>query len=150
MLLGFKGRFAPFVSDGSKRHTIRAIRKFPPRVGELCHCYTGLRTKSAQLLGRWPCVKVEDIEIEWLATATGMTILITVDGTELSASEAASLAFCDGFRTRGPDRALAEMHDYWHTLHGHAAFPFHGHLIHWRYKPPFRTAEISASEKKLA
>ena len=27
MLLGFKRRFAPYVEDGSKTHTIRATRK---------------------------------------------------------------------------------------------------------------------------
>jgi hypothetical protein len=131
MLLGFKRRFAPFVEEGSKTHTIRAKRKIAPKVGETCHCYVDPRQKTMRLLGRWPCVKVENIQIEWLAVRNGMTILITVDDVELSRDEATLLAFRDGFRTRGLAGALDEMHDYWHILHGHEAFPFTGHLIHW-------------------
>jgi hypothetical protein len=63
MLLSFEKRFVPHVEDGSKTHTIRAERKRAPKVGETCHCYTGLRHKSARLLGRWPCVKVERITV---------------------------------------------------------------------------------------
>ncbi len=48
-------RFAHAVLDGSKTHTIRAKRKAPPRVGEILHCYTGLRTKKVKLLGRFQC-----------------------------------------------------------------------------------------------
>src|SRR5690348_14703111 len=98
MLLGFKARFAPFVEDGTKTHTIRATRKNPPRAGEICHCYTGLRQKGARLLGRWPCVKVEEILLEWLAIERGMTIIISIDGVELDQAEANALAYRDGFR----------------------------------------------------
>jgi hypothetical protein len=63
MLLGFKRRFAPFVEEGSKTHTIRAKRKIRPKVGEVCHCYVDPRQKSMRLLGRFPCVKVETIDI---------------------------------------------------------------------------------------
>ncbi len=133
MLLGFKARFAPFIEDGSKTHTIRATRKVAPRVGEVCHCYTGLRQKGARLLGRWPCVKVQDIIIEWLAVEFGMSILITIDGVELDDAEANALAFADGFRSRGVRDALGEMQSYWHRLHGADAFPFHGQIIHWRH-----------------
>ena len=58
MLLGFKRRFAPFVEEGSKTHTIRAKRKIAPKVGETCHCYVDPRQKTMRLLGRWTCVKV--------------------------------------------------------------------------------------------
>lgn len=135
MLLGFKRRFAPFVEDGSKTHTIRAIRKIVPRVGEMCHCYVDPRQKSMRLLGRWPCVRVQEIEMHWLAIDINgrdcMTVLIRIDGVELSPEEANLFAWRDGFRSRTPETALGELHDYWHKLHGHAAFPFHGHLIHW-------------------
>lgn len=132
MLLGFKRRFVPFVEDGSKTHTIRATRKITPKVGEICHCYVDPRQKTMRLLGRWPCVKVEEIDINWLATHQGMTLLIEIDGRELDDDEASVLAYRDGFRERGEAGALGAMHKYWHELHGHAAFPFHGHLIHWK------------------
>ena len=63
MLLGFKRRFEPFVSEGSKTHTIRAARKNPPRVGQMCDCYVDSRQKTMRLLGRWVCTKVESILI---------------------------------------------------------------------------------------
>lgn len=133
MLLGFKRRFAPFVEDGSKTHTIRATRKITPRVGEICHCYVDPRQKTMRLLGRWPCVRVQEIEIDWLAVNGRMTLLIALDGEGLDPSEANQLAYRDGFRSRGPEGALNEMHAYWHKLHGADAFPFRGHLIHWSY-----------------
>jgi hypothetical protein len=64
VLLGFKERFAPFVEEGSKTHTIRAKRKIRPRVGEICHCYANPRQKSMRLLGRFECIRVEDLRIE--------------------------------------------------------------------------------------
>lgn len=133
MLLGFKQRFVPFVEDGSKTHTIRATRKISPKVGEICHCYTGLRQKGARLLGRWDCVKIQNIQINWLEVPWGMSLLIAIDGENLDDAEANALAFADGFRSRGVRDALGEMHAYWHQLHGADAFPFSGHLIHWRY-----------------
>jgi hypothetical protein len=135
MLIGFKQRFAPFVEDGSKTHTIRAIRADgkTPKTGEVLHCYVNPRQKSMRLLGRFPCVRVQDIEINWLAKNTGMTLIIAIDGIDLHPYEAAAMAYNDGFRTRGASDALNEMHDYWHKLHGHEAFPFRGKLIHWKF-----------------
>lgn len=131
MLLGFKERFVPYIEDGSKTHTIRALRGTSPRVGEICHCYTGLRRKGARLLGRWPCVAVDAITIEWVALSPEGTLLITVNGVELDRDEANALAWSDGFRSFSRARAVIEMHAYWYHLHGRAAFPFTGQLIHW-------------------
>jgi hypothetical protein len=95
MLLNFQPRFVPFILDGTKTHTIRAIRRGPdPRVGETCHCYTGLRRKGAQLLGRWPCVKVEDV----LIFKDGLRNRLFVGGAELDFNEKNLLAWRDGFR----------------------------------------------------
>lgn len=46
MLLGFNARFVPLILAHEKRHTIRAKRKNAPHVGEICHCYTGLRQRG--------------------------------------------------------------------------------------------------------
>jgi len=124
MLLGFKTRFAPFILDGRKQHTIRATRKIRVRVGETCHCYTGLRQKGAKLLGRWPCVKIEDIHIA--RGARGLSILI--DGELLDADEREALARRDGFAS------LDEMAQFWE-----GRLPFAGTVIHWRW-----TSEVAA------
>ena len=129
MLLGFRPRFVSFVLDGSKTHTIRAERKLPPEVGEICHCYTGLRRKGARLLGRWPCVKVEAIEIYERRDGT---LGVIIDGQELDPDERNTLAWTDGFRDNGMRGAFAEMATYWLALHLKTSFPFTGHVIHWK------------------
>jgi hypothetical protein len=131
VLLGFKRRFAPFVEDGSKTHTIRSTRKNQPHVGEICHCYVDPRQKTMRLLGRWPCVKVESIEIRWPKEyeMPGDDPLVFIDGQLLSKDECDALAWRDGFRGRGQAGAFSEMVDYWskpkHTI------PFEGQIIHW-------------------
>jgi hypothetical protein len=123
MLLNFEKRFVPHVEDGSKTHTIRAERKRAPKVGETCHCYTGLRHKGARLLGRWPCVKVERI------TVTPHELRI--DGEVLSRDERDAFARRDGFR--GP-QPWAEMMRYWeHEQPSAGEWRFDGYVIHWRY-----------------
>lgn len=120
MLLNFKKQFVPFILDGSKTHTIRACRASDPKVGETLHCYTGLRQKGAQLLGRWPCVKVEEIRIN----VDRGSMSVRVDGVDLDAGERELLAQRDGFKS------LAEMMLYWVD-----ALPFSGLVIHWRKSP---------------
>jgi hypothetical protein len=119
-LYNFKKRFAPFVLDGTKRHTIRAKRKHPTKVGDAVHLYTGLRTKQAQLLGRSVCVRVEEIRISGSQQ-------VFVDGVELNADEKNALAYCDCFRSRGVPRAFEEMMEFWE-----GRLPFVGDIIHWR------------------
>ncbi len=123
MLLGFKKQFVPMILSHLKTHTIRAKRKRPPRVGEICHCYTGLRQKGARLLGRWPCVKVDTVTI-------GLGVLdrsrlhvwpvVYVGDSKLSPDECEALARSDGFRS------FAEMMEFWR-----GRLPFRGYMIHW-------------------
>lgn len=112
MLLGFRERFAPFVLDGSKTHTIRAARAKMPHVGEICHCYANPRQKTMRLLGRFPCVKVETIQIYERGDGTFGCV---IGETELTPAEKDCLAWCDGFRfpPRRPARAFVEMIRYW-------------------------------------
>lgn len=124
MLLGFKRRFAPFVVDGSKTHTIRATRKNLPKVGEMCHCYVDPRQKTMRLLGRWPCVKVQQISISIYG-------LVIIDGESLDVDESNVLAWRDGFRSRQPDEAFDEMMEFWQ-----GRLPFRGHVIHWKWRKP--------------
>ena len=125
MLLGFKRRFAPFVENGTKTHTIRAIRKRRPRVGEVCHCYVDPRQKSMRLLGRFPCVKVERISIyESESAISSYGVSVNIDGVSLDATEKDALAHRDGFRSGG----FKEMLQFWK-----GRLPFEGEVIHWRY-----------------
>lgn len=132
-LYSFQPRFVPFIRSGAKTHTIRATRKYPDKPGNTIHCFTGLRTKKAKLLGRFECVKVEEIEIqhrvekfinpdthqlecvEWDA--------VRIDDHELCGDERENLARRDGFNN------FSEMMSFWD-----GRLPFSGHIIHWRFR----------------
>ncbi len=124
MLLGFKKQFVPFIESGTKTHTIRAKRKIAPKVGELCHCYTGLRQKGARLLGRWPCVRVEEIEIAggWEALSGEFFGDVKINGDSLFEDERQQLAKRDGFES------FAVMMEFWR-----GRLPFLGDIIHWEF-----------------
>ena len=126
-LYNFQKRFAPFVLDGSKRHTIRAKRKHPTKVGDAVHLYTGLRTKQAKLLLRSICIRVEEIRIS-------EDRHVFVDFEMLSADEKNALAYCDGFRSHGINRAFEQMMKFWE-----GRLPFVGDIIHWQRLAPTRT-----------
>lgn len=124
-LLNFQKRFVPHIEDGTKRHTIRATRKTPFKVGEMLHLYTGLRQKGAQLLFRAPCVKVEEIAIRHDTKAPSI-IHVFIDGERLDECEKRVLAERDGFRA-GPD-SFEEMMRFWE-----GRLPFRGQIVHWDY-----------------
>lgn len=104
------------IEDGRKRHTIRAKRRYPTKPGDTCHLYTGLRTKSARLLKRSPCTKVEDIEIK----GEELNPTVVVDGLVLSRDERERLAYCDGFDS------FDEFAAFWK-----GRLPFSGDITHW-------------------
>lgn len=128
MLLGFKRQFAPFVEEGSKTHTIRGTRKITPRVGETCHCYVDPRQKTMRLLGRFPCVCVEDIRIE--RGTFSNPLVIVIGGIYLEAEEAELFLQRDGFRDSSIGSAMLQANAFWD-----GCLPFEGHLIHWDFKP---------------
>ncbi len=130
MLLGFKRRFAEFVEEGSKTHTIRAIRKIEPRVGEICHCYVDPRQKTMRLLGRWPCVKVERIVIDYREYRVSAPLVVEIDSARLTDEEADLLFLRDGFRDQTGEtyQHMQQAADFWKTR-----LPFEGHIIHWKF-----------------
>lgn len=148
MLLGFKRRFAPFVEEGSKTHTIRAIGKRRPfKPGDICDCYVDPRQKTMRLLGRFECVRVEDITITEYFNPM-IPLAISINGHLLSTDETESLLWRDGFRDKGGEKYEAIHHaaEFWKDrLAGGKAF--HGHLIHWRWKPGTANAK-PASRKR--
>ncbi len=128
MLLGFNRRFVEYIQDGSKTHTIRGKRKRPPRVGEICHCYVDARQKTMRLLGRWPCVRLQDIRIDEEG--------IVMESLVLDADECDLLAYLDGFRPpnsslQRPGAAFALMLQFWK-----GRLPFQGDVIHWDFTKP--------------
>lgn len=138
-LYNFQSRFVPFILDGRKTHTIRAIRAYPDKVGNILHLYTGLRQrgpimqklrsgkvvreKMARLLMRVPCVKVEEIEIRDGAFGDENHASISIDGIRLDRSEREALARRDGFAD------MEQMIQFWR-----GRLPFKGHVIHWRFQ----------------
>lgn len=129
MLLGFKERFVEYVREGSKTHTIRRIsqrRAF--RVGDSCDCYANPRQKTMTLLGHWPCVRVQSIEIHQVYESDACPLFVVVDGAVLSADETEGLFCRDGFRVRTKGRFphTTEAAIFWQS-----ALPFKGQLIHW-------------------
>ena len=123
-LYNFQARFVPFILDGRKTHTIRAVRAHPDKPGNTLHLYTGLRTKKAKLLMRVPCVNVEDILIDRFGLkANRGRVVIRIDDAELDRTEMNALARRDGFAN------LGEMMDFWR-----GRLPFRGQIIHWRHK----------------
>jgi hypothetical protein len=142
MLLGFKRRFALFVWEGSKTHTIRNYgnrRAF--RIGDRCDCYVDPRHKTMALLGRWECVKVEDIRIDsnWQ---------VWIEGQKLSGDERNALALRDGFRDwqeQGFESPFLQMMAFWS-----GRLPFHGQIIHWKYNEATRATRLPQWMKAVA
>lgn len=116
-LYNFQKRFVPMIESGRKKHTIRARRKHRDKPGDICHLYTGLRTKAARLIKRSPCVKVEEIEI--VGDEANPTVII--EGDELNRDERERLAYCDGFDS------FKDMAEFWK-----GRIPFLGDITHWQ------------------
>jgi hypothetical protein len=136
MLLGFQRQFVGYVRDHSKRHSIRAMRKRPFRVGDVCDCYGDVRQKSMYLIGRWLCVGVQEIRIRMVQEGIFKRRLqIVIEGETLSRDEAVSLAWADGFRNGTRETALDRMAWFWIREHRldtrRRSYEFVGQLIHW-------------------
>lgn len=143
MLLGFKEQFAPFVEEGSKTHTIRAKRKRRPRVGETCHCYVNPRKKSMRLLGRFECIRVEDLRIETDFYET--TIRLCINGEYLSWDETEEFLWRDGFRGTHMSACLQALAFWAKKL---AVGPMFSDIIHWKYAPGTKNAKLKSRKPR--
>lgn len=116
----FHKRFAELVASGKKRQTIRALRKDrQPQVGDVAHCFTGLRTRNTVKLGCWPIIYSQSIRIY---TDTRQIIL----GCQvLEPAHREQLARDDGFAD------INDMLDWFRTEYGGA--DFEGRLIAWDF-----------------
>jgi len=115
-LYNFKERFVEKIRAGTKRQTIRAVRRHADRAGSTLYLYVGLRTKEARAIGRWVCTSVSSIRI----TGEGE---VFVDENRLGEDEREALAREDGFES------FAEMLAFWREPINR--LPFAGHLIRW-------------------
>lgn len=131
-LYNFQKRFVPAIEAGAKRHSIRAKRKRPTKVGEELYLYTGLRQPGSRKL-RLPedevphCTKIQDIVIDW-GTAYSVALCsevlyrsVHIDGQLLDLDECESLAKVDGFKD------FTEMMLFWPDNR----LPFEGDIVHW-------------------
>jgi len=127
----FKERFCPFLLDGSKTQTIRAMRKGRCRhaePGDIVYLYFGLRTKWCKKLGEGVCVNRKEIIIHPAGD-------IEIDGVHLSDPHEKNLfAWRDGFRPSGsseehPDGAYDLLMRFWRQTH---ELPFRGVVIYWK------------------
>lgn len=138
MLLGFKPRFEPYIIEGSKTHTIRRKKRIRPRVGEICHCFGGVRQRTMHLLGRWPCVRVDDIRIDRAANDAFVALMVAINGEALWPDEIVDFFYRDGFRA--PGRCpIQQARDFWDVTHD--VYPFEGDLIHWDFSRPVTKEE---------
>lgn len=127
MLLNFQKQFAEPVRLGLKRQTIRSAgaRVHVPKVGDVAHCYTGLRTRGTQLLGKWPINRVDVLRME---IRTGDRISDVVLGAQpLRSAELEQLAKADGFTS------WDAMRD-WFTSN-HPPGSFYGWVVGWAWMP---------------
>jgi hypothetical protein len=136
-LYNFQKRFVPFILSGAKQHTIRATRRNVDQPGGICHLYTGLRQPGAQLIGRFPCTRVEEIRILDGGNGDPCSTRVFIAGVELDQSERAKLARLDGFK------CFSDMANFWK-----GRTPFEGHIIHWKWSKGDCGFEITHEETK--
>jgi hypothetical protein len=101
------------------------------------------------LLGRWPCIAVDDILIHPVMSKTGMLTVLTLDvrinGEELSLDEKEALFYRDGFRATDYP-SIEQACNFWRESFkdGEA---FHGQMISWDFAHPVKaTPKVKRSK----
>ncbi|MGE0289314.1 MAG: hypothetical protein AB7I42_26435 [Bradyrhizobium sp.] len=112
----FNRRFAPLIISGEKTHTVRKSRHRDARPGEELQLYTGMRTKTCQLIGRATCAEVLPIVLDLGKRR------VTIGG---KVHEAEAFARSDGFED------WADLCRFWAKNHPGVAV-FRGIIIRWK------------------
>ena len=113
----FKRRFAKMVESGQKTQTIRKIRKYPTKPGQIAYLNTGMRTKNFRRLGFGTILDVNDIKIV-------NDRRVVIDGVVFTDQELFyALAKADGFSSWDAFVWFFETH---------YGLPFKGEIIKWR------------------
>ncbi|MCP4702533.1 MAG: hypothetical protein GY862_37595 [Gammaproteobacteria bacterium] len=110
----FKRCFVHDVVTGRKSMTIRPLRKRATKPGDTLYLYTGMRSKSCQLLRKEECLRVTPVRI------TARTV--TLGTCQQYKSEIDRLALLDGFSCK------AEFFEFYRKQ---CKFPFKGEMIEW-------------------
>lgn len=113
--LNYQEQFAEQVKNGSKRQTIRNLRKNPFVIGDKLRHYTGQRTKKCRRLLDSVCTNARGILI-------AESRAIHIDGKSLTATQSHTLAVADGFR------GVNHMINWFEDVHG---LPFVGQVVNW-------------------
>jgi hypothetical protein len=126
MILGFLQRFEEKIVSGEKRQTIRAFSKRTWLPGMMCDCFVNSRRKDMRCIGRWPCVKVDTIQIQggWETCSGEFYGAIEINGSYLWSDQFEAFARADGFES------YSEMMEFFR-----GRLPFEGIIIHWEYSP---------------
>lgn len=108
--LSFKKRFIEPIQLGTKRQTVRAIRKDgrTAHPGDELQLYTAMRTKHCRLIGRATCISVEPVQ---LLLSVLQPIVALGDGPTLREVENEEFARADGFADWG------ELVAFWKAEH---------------------------------
>jgi hypothetical protein len=117
--INFQRRFAEMIRSGTKHHTIRRKRKYPIKPGDVLKLYTGMRTKSCELIMEAPCTRVVPVMI------LPACELVRLDGKVLSQMETVMFASRDGF----PD--VYQFFEFFKQYHTDILM-FDLEVIYWR------------------
>jgi len=130
--------FKDKLRDGSKRQTIRKLRKHPIVVGEKLYLYWHMRQKDCEKIAEATCTETFFITIQYYPAfpTTGDSPALRIDrhslpspwkdGRTLTDSEADDLARKDGFKDRWElGRMFFHMHEK--SVDGNAIFQ----VIRW-------------------
>ena len=155
----FKPRFVPFVKNGTKRQTIRSIRKYAPKVGQPLTLLTGSRFKPVRIVENKPTITAvhsifilqnEDIYVVLDKALTKGEAQYFFDNPacfncfamKLTAYDKHILAWDDGFRpsTITPDTDILDIQtnqlkECWFDMRNWwievNSLPFAGHITKW-------------------
>lgn len=122
-MLNFQRFFARAVWEGTKRQTIRSAgnRRDVPKVGDVAHCFTGLRTRQTIKLGAWPIVRVDVLRMR--IGSDGSLKDVIVGAGPLAPGDRAAFAEADGF---GNWNAMQSW-----FCSAHPPQEFYGWVVHW-------------------
>lgn len=151
MVLGFKRRFAPFVEDGSKTHSIREDKGDRWRSGVIVDAFVDPRQKTMRrLMPSTPCIYTEPLQMIAVnqSLVAAERIALVIDGRRLDLDESNLFAWRDGFRHLIPTPPEIDLKPYSHNTGGCYAMmlefwvdldrklPWSGKVIHWKFKNP--------------
>ncbi len=124
--INFKEQFAEAVKNGTKRQTIRQVRKNPIKPGDMLTMFTGQRTKECRKLCMHKCKSVYEITIYHTADdfiPASVEIRPFENGPAHPSFDIHTFAMEDGFSS------AKEFYDFFKNQYGGLCFK--GVLIKW-------------------